>query len=91
MIEVVIHCLKNVKGDYIEPIDYRIFPDYIMPQLFNKYFEDDENFTELEDEVIQYTITKHLGDLVMIADHFKYMAQVSIAENIRENEASENK
>jgi hypothetical protein len=58
--------------DDLDMMDYRVFPDYIMPMLFDNYFENTESVTELEDEVIQYSIVKKLGDLVLIAEKFKF-------------------
>jgi len=88
MVEVLIICLDQVKGEHLDPVDYRVFPDYVMAMLLDNYFGCNENFNEVEDEVIQLTILKNLGKLVMIAEQFKYMAQVSIAENIQNSESS---
>jgi hypothetical protein len=86
LIEVFVHCLKKIEGDSIDPIDYRIFQDYIMPNLLDNYFREDADLTGANDQIIELTLTKHIGDIVMAADQFKYMTQVSISENMANGE-----
>ena len=83
MIEALIYILKNVQGDYISPVDYKIFPDYLMPVVFDKFFEKTEESVENQDEMVRFTIVKNLGDIVTIAEQFKYMVQVSISNSFR--------
>jgi hypothetical protein len=42
--------------------------------------------TGANDQIIELTLTKHIGDIVMAADQFKYMTQVSISENMANGE-----
>jgi len=85
VVETLIHCLKCVTGDSISPVDYRIFPDYLMPYVFDKFFESEETSPDHQDEMVNFIIIKHLGDIVNLADKFKCMTQKSIAHNFKES------
>lgn len=55
MIRALVYVLvNNVNGEFLDPIDYKIFPDYIMPSLFEKYFENEEELMDIDDEIIRY-------------------------------------
>lgn len=77
-----------VTGDYINPLYYKVFKEYIMPTLFDPMFDDEEYFLELEDEMFQISLATNLGKLVQFAEKFKYMAQASIVKTFQESQLS---
>lgn len=84
MVETLIYWLKNIKDGSITPVDYRIFPDYLLPKVFNRFFDLEDNSTYASDLLVQFTIVKYLGDIVTIADQFKHLTQLSISNTFRE-------
>ena len=85
-IKTLIKCLKSMESG-----DYKIFTEYIKQRVFDVYFEDTRNDYTSDEELIQFTIVQSIGDIVEVAERFKFMTKIMVAESVQRMQMNKNK
>lgn len=85
-IKTLVKCLKSMESG-----DYKIFTEYIKQRVFDVYFEHSRNDYSSDEELIQFTIIKSIGDIVEVAERFKFMTKIMVAESVQRMQNNKSK